>query len=128
LGGRGPHRNAGVQSILSNSSTGSSSTGSEQDHKRHKAQITISFTAMSLDGAGVSEYVVGHDSRSSDAGPSTNPHVKLTNCPLQPMGVIVGASAAAADAEIEQLPEDEGPVVVPLEGAGEGIQAYAATQ
>jgi hypothetical protein len=45
----------------------------------------------------------------------------LTNCRLQPMGVAVGASAAEADAQTEQLPEDEGPVVVLLEGAGEGV-------
>jgi hypothetical protein len=77
---------------------------------------------MSINGALVSEYIVGDDPRSSDAGPSTNPLDKLTNCPLQQMGVAVGASATAADAEIEQLPEDEGPVVVPLEGAGEGVQ------
>jgi hypothetical protein len=41
---------------------------------------------------------------------------------LQPMGCVVGVSAAATDSEAEQLPEDEGPVVVPLEGAGEGVQ------
>jgi hypothetical protein len=41
------------------------------------------------------------------------------------MGVVVGVSAAAADAETEQLPEDEDPVVVPLEGAGEGVQGIA---
>jgi hypothetical protein len=70
----------------------------------------------------VSEYVVGDDLRSSDAGPSTDPLKKLTNCLLQPMEVAVGASATAADAETERLPEDEGPVVVPLEGAGEGVQ------
>jgi hypothetical protein len=34
----------------------------------------------------------------------------------------VGASNAAADAETDQLPEDEGPVVVPLEGASERAQ------
>jgi hypothetical protein len=49
---------------------------------------------MSIDGAGLSEYVIGKDP--PDAGPSTNPLETLTNCPLQPMGVAVGASAAAA--------------------------------
>jgi hypothetical protein len=34
------------------------------------------------------------------------------------MEVAVGASATKPDAEVEQLPGDEGPVVVPLEGAG----------
>jgi hypothetical protein len=34
----------------------------------------------------------------------------------------MGASAAAADSETEQLPEFEGPVVMPLEGLGEGVQ------
>jgi hypothetical protein len=48
---------------------------------------------------------------------------KLTNCPLQPMGVVVGASATAAHTDKQQLPENEVPVVVPLEGAGEGVQA-----
>jgi hypothetical protein len=71
---------------------------------------------MSIDGAGVSEYVVGDDPRSSDAGHSTDLLEKLTKCPLQPMGVAVGESATAADAETEQLPGDEGPVVLPLEG------------
>jgi hypothetical protein len=58
--------------------------------------------------------VVGDDPRSSDAGHSTDTLEKLTNCPLQPMGVAVGESAAAADAELEHLPGDEGPMVVPL--------------
>jgi hypothetical protein len=39
------------------------------------------------------------------------------------MGVVVGYSAAAAVTEAEQLPLYEGPVVVPLEWAGEGAQA-----
>jgi hypothetical protein len=51
------------------------------------------------------------------------PIEKLTNCPLQSVGVVVCASAAAFDTEIEQLPEDGNPVVVPLERAGEGVQA-----
>jgi hypothetical protein len=34
----------------------------------------------------------------------------------------MGTCAAAGDAEAEQLPENEGPVVVPLEGVGEGVQ------
>jgi hypothetical protein len=38
------------------------------------------------------------------------------------MAVVVGASATAADSETEQLPEDEGPVVVRLEGADERLQ------
>jgi hypothetical protein len=38
------------------------------------------------------------------------------------MGVVVGASAAASDTETERLPEDEGPVVLPLEGDGREIQ------
>jgi hypothetical protein len=38
------------------------------------------------------------------------------------MGVVVGVSATAADTKTEQLPEDEGLVVVPLEGAGEEAQ------
>jgi hypothetical protein len=75
---------------------------------------------MSTNGARVSEYVIGDDP--SDACPSTNPLEKLSNRPLQPMGVAVGAPAAAADAGIEQLSEDEGTVVVPLEGAGRGLQ------
>jgi hypothetical protein len=49
---------------------------------------------MSINGARLSEYVIGEDAL--DAGPSTNPLVTLTNSPLQPMGVAVGASAAAA--------------------------------
>jgi hypothetical protein len=73
---------------------------------------------MSIDGAGVSKYVIGDDPQSSDAG-HTDPHEKLTNCPLEPMGVALGASAAAADAETEQLPGCEGLVVVPLEGLNE---------
>jgi hypothetical protein len=60
---------------------------------------------MSRDEAGVSEYVVGDDPRPSDAGPSTDPLLKLTNRPLQPIGVAVDASAAAAGVEAEQLPE-----------------------
>jgi hypothetical protein len=77
--------------------------------------------AISIDGAGVSEYVVGDDPWTSHAGPSTDPLEKLTKCPLQPMGVAVGASTAATDAETEQLHEFEGPVVVPLEGVGVGV-------
>jgi hypothetical protein len=73
-------------------------------------------------GAGVSEFVTGNDPRSSDADHTTNPLEKLTSCPLQPMGVVVGASATAADAGAEKLPEDEGPVVVPLGGPGWGVQ------
>jgi hypothetical protein len=49
---------------------------------------------MSIDGAGVSEYVVGDDPWSSDAGSSTGLLEEFTNCPLQPMAVAVGASAA----------------------------------
>jgi hypothetical protein len=78
---------------------------------------------MSISGARASEYVIGD--YPPDAIPSTNPLEELTNYPLQPMGVAVGESAVAADAEIERLPGDEGPVVVPLEGAGEGVQAPA---
>jgi hypothetical protein len=59
-GGKGSHRTAGVGALLSSSPTGSS----EQHHKRHKAQNGTSYTAMSIDGAGVSEYVVGDDPRS----------------------------------------------------------------
>jgi hypothetical protein len=73
---------------------------------------------MGIFGSGVSEYVVGDDPRSSDSGHSTKPLEKLTTSPLQPMGLVVGASPAATDAETELLPGDEGPVVVPLEGAG----------
>jgi hypothetical protein len=76
---------------------------------------------MSIKGARVSKYVIGDDP--PEASPSANPVEKLTNCPLQPMWVAVGASAAAADAETEQLPEDEGPVAVPFEGASGGVQA-----
>jgi hypothetical protein len=37
------------------------------------------------------------------------------------MGVAMGESAAASDAELEHLPGDEGPMVVPLEGGtGDG--------
>jgi hypothetical protein len=50
---------------------------------------------------------------SSDAGPSTDLIDKLTNCLLQPMGVVIGASAVASHARTEQLLVDEGPVVVP---------------
>jgi hypothetical protein len=78
---------------------------------------------MNIDEAGVSaECVVDDHSRSSDAGPSPDPLEQLTYYLLQPTGVAVGASATAAAAEIEQLPEDEGPVVVALDGAGEGIK------
>jgi hypothetical protein len=49
-----------------------------------------------------SEYVVGDDLRTSDDGHSTDPLEKPANCPLQPMGVVVGVSLAAADAETEQ--------------------------
>jgi hypothetical protein len=77
-----------------------------------------SSTIMSIDGTGVSEYVVGDGPLSSAAGPSTDPLENLTHCPLQPMGVVVGASADAADADKEQLPEDEDPVVVPFKGDG----------
>jgi hypothetical protein len=38
------------------------------------------------------------------------------------MGVAIGASTAAADAGIEQLPEYKGPVVVPVDKASEGGQ------
>jgi hypothetical protein len=38
---------------------------------------------------------------------------------LQPIGLVVGISAAATDEE-EQLPEGESLVVVPLEGLGGG--------
>jgi hypothetical protein len=69
---------------------------------------------MSIDEAGVSEYVVSNNPPSSDAGPSIDLFEKLTNCPLQPMGVAVGAFAAEDDAETEQLPEHKRPVVVPL--------------
>jgi hypothetical protein len=66
---------------------------------------------------------VCHRQRSSRCWPtSTNPLEKLTNRQQPPRGVAVGASAAATDAEIEQLPGDEGPVVVPLEGAHGGVQ------
>jgi hypothetical protein len=34
-----------------------------------------------------------------------------------------GASAAKADADAEQMSKGEGPIVVPLEGASEGVQA-----
>jgi hypothetical protein len=77
---------------------------------------------MSINGARVSENVIIGDDR-PDAGPSPGPPIELTNCSLQPMEVAVGASAAAADADTGQLPEGEGPVVVPHEGAGEGVQA-----
>jgi hypothetical protein len=49
---------------------------------------------MSINGARLSEYAIGEDPL--DAGPSTNPLEMLISCPLQPMGVAVGASAAAA--------------------------------
>jgi hypothetical protein len=52
---------------------------------------------MSIDGAGVSGYVVGDNPRPSDVYPRTDPLEKLTNCLLQPMGVAVGASDASAD-------------------------------
>jgi hypothetical protein len=41
---------------------------------------------------------------------------KACRCPLQPMRVVVNASAAAAEAETEQLPEGEGLWWCPLKG------------
>jgi hypothetical protein len=38
------------------------------------------------------------------------------------MGAVISASAAAVDAETEQLPESEGPEVMPFEGACGGVQ------
>jgi hypothetical protein len=93
--GRVPHRNTGIGTTLSCSITGSS----QQHHTRHKALNATSSTIMSIDGTGVSEYVVGDGPLSSAAGPSTDPLDNMTHCPLQPMGVVVGASADAADAE-----------------------------
>jgi hypothetical protein len=65
--------------------------------------------------------VYGIDPTSSDAGPSIDPLEKPTKCPRQLMVVVV-VLAAAANAKTEQLPEDEDPVVVPLEAVGEGVQ------
>jgi hypothetical protein len=88
-GGRGPYRKAGMDTPLSSSPTGSS----EQHHKRHKARNAPCSSDMSIHRVGVSEYV-GDDPQM----PQIGLHEKLTNCLLEPMGVVVGGSAAASDA------------------------------
>jgi hypothetical protein len=58
--------------------------------------------------------------------PQFRPTPKAAQVHAAADGVVKDVSAAAVDAETGQLPEDEGPMVVPIQGVGEGAQVAGA--